>query len=69
MIHSSAHIDSSAEIDDDVSIGTNTVIGPNNTIHLVDHNHDSHWFKSYIYDNPPTGSNLKNILSPPLLSI
>ena len=39
----------------------NTIIGANNTIHLVDHNHDSHWFKSYIYDNPPTGSNLENI--------
>jgi len=42
-------------------VAFNTVIGPNNTIHLVDHNHDSHWFKSYIYDNPPTGSNLQNI--------
>ena len=31
-------------------VAFNTVIGPNNTIHLVDHNHDSHWFKSYIYD-------------------
>ena len=35
----------------------NTVIGSNNTIHLVDHNHDSHYFKSEIYDNP-SGSHL-----------